>query len=202
MFWEAREAQASTTPSSRFSYVFAGDMNNDGVSGNDLIYIPANTSEMNFATFTTPNGITYTADQQAAAFEQYIQQDAYLREHRGEYARRNGARMPMFNRADLSISQDIFHNIRGQRNGFQIRFDIFNIGNLMNSNWGVSWQQVASTNTNNQTQILTNPGVDAQGRPTYRLATVNNQLVTKSHSRAAFTSDVYQWMMSLRYSFN
>jgi hypothetical protein len=110
--------------------------------------------------------------------------------------------MPMFNRADLSITQDIFHNISGQRNAFQIRFDIFNIGNLLNSDWGVSWQQVASTNTNNQTQILTNPGVDAQGRANYRLATVNNQLVTKSHSRAAFTSDVYQWMLSLRYSFN
>ena len=202
MFWEAREAQASSTPSSRFSYVFAGDMNGDSVSGNDLIFIPSNTSEMNFATFTTPNGITYTADQQATAFEAYIQQDDYLREHRGEYAKRNGARMPMFNRADLSITQDIFHNISGQRNAFQIRFDIFNIGNLLNSDWGVSWQQVASTNTNNQTQILTNPGVDAQGRATYRLATVNNQLVTQSHSRAAFTSDVYQWMLSLRYSFN
>ena len=202
VFWEAREAQASSTPSSRFSYVFAGDMNGDSVSGNDLIYIPRNTSEMNFATFTAPNGVTFTADQQASAFEQYIQQDAYLRDHRGEYAKRNGAKMPMFNRADLSITQNIFRNLRGQRNAFQIRLDFFNIGNLLNSDWGVSWQQVASTNTNNQTQILTNPGVDGQGRPTYRLATVNNQLVTQSHSRAAFTSDVYQWMLSLRYSFN
>jgi hypothetical protein len=202
VFWEAREAQASSTPSSRFSYVFAGDMNGDGVSGNDLIYIPKNTSEMNFSTFTAPNGVTFTADQQAAAFEQYIQQDAYLRDHRGEYAKRNAARMPMFNRADLSITQSIFGNVKGQRNAFQIRLDILNIGNLLNSNWGVSWQQVASTNTNNQTQILTNPGVDSQGRPTYRLAALNNQLVTQSHSRAAFTSDVYQWMLSLRYSFN
>jgi hypothetical protein len=201
LFWEAREAQASSTPSSRFSYVFAGDMNGDGVSGNDLIFIPQNTGEMNFSTFTA-GGVTFTADQQAAAFEAYIQQDDYLREHRGEYAKRNAARMPMFNRADLSISQDIFHNVKGQRNAFQLRVDIFNIGNLLNSDWGVSWQQVASTNTNNQTQILTNPGVDGQGRPTYRLATVNNQLVTKSHSRAAFTADVYQWMLSLRYSFN
>jgi hypothetical protein len=172
------------------------------VSGNDLIFVPRNTGEMNFSTFTAGNGVTFTADQQAAAFEAYIQQDDYLSEHRGEYAKRNAARMPMFNRADLSISQDIFHNVRGQRNAFQLRLDIFNVGNLLNSDWGVSWQQVASTNTNNQTQILTNPGVDAQGRPTYRLATVNNQLVTASHSRSAFTADVYQWMLSLRYSFN
>ena len=34
------------------SYVFAGDMNGDGAVGNDLIYIPQNTSEMNFVAFT------------------------------------------------------------------------------------------------------------------------------------------------------
>jgi hypothetical protein len=201
VFWEARESQASSTPSSRFSYIFASDLNGDGVT-NDLIYIPKNTSEMNFATFTTPNGITYTPDQQAAAFDSFIEQDPYLKKHRGEYAKRNAGIMPMFNRADVSVVQDLFRNIHGQRNGFQIRLDMFNFGNLLNHNWGVSWQQVAAVNTNNQVQILTNPGIDAQSRPTYRLATVNNQLITKSVARSAFTSDVYQLMLSLRYSFN
>ena len=48
-FWEAKPR--STAParlSTNASYVFAGDMNGDGGSGNDLIYIPRNTSEMNF----------------------------------------------------------------------------------------------------------------------------------------------------------
>ncbi|MCM3880226.1 MAG: carboxypeptidase regulatory-like domain-containing protein [Vicinamibacterales bacterium] len=201
VFWEAREAQASSTPSSRFSYIYGGDLNGDGVT-NDLIYIPKDASEMNFSAFTTTTGITYSADQQAAAFEAFIKQDSYLKEHRGEYAKRNAGVMPMFNRADMSISQDFFKNVHDQRNAFQLRLDIFNLGNLLNSGWGVSWQQVASTNTNNQVQILTNPAVDAQGRATYRLATLNNQLITNSVSRSAFTGDVYQWMLSLRYSFN
>ena len=34
------------------SYVFSGDANGDTVSGNDLIYIPRDTSEMNFRTLT------------------------------------------------------------------------------------------------------------------------------------------------------
>ena len=34
------------------SYIFAGDANGDGVSGNDLIYIPRDTSEMNFKPLT------------------------------------------------------------------------------------------------------------------------------------------------------
>jgi hypothetical protein len=201
IFWEARESQASSTPSSRFSYIFAADMNGDGIT-NDLIYIPKDMSEMNFVAFTTPNGIAYTPAQQAAAFDAFIQQDPYLKKHRGQYAQRNAGVMPMLNRADVSIVQDVFRNIHGQRNSFQIRLDMFNFGNLLNRNWGVGWQQTASVNTNNQVQILTNPGVDAQGRPTYRLATVNNQLITKSVARSAFTSDVYQLMLSVRYGFN
>ena len=140
----------------------------DSVSANDLIYIPRNTSEMNFAAFTAA-GRTFSPEEQAAAFEAYINQDAYLREHRGEYAQRNGAVMPMFNSIDLSITQDIFRNQRGARNAFQVRLDIINLGNLLNSDWGVAYRPVAAVNTNQQLQILTNPGVDAQGRATYQI---------------------------------
>ena len=62
-------------------------MNGDGFAGNDLIYIPRDTGEMNFVTFTHTNGRVFTAAEQAAAFEAYIQQDPYLKNHRGEYAR-------------------------------------------------------------------------------------------------------------------
>ena len=200
-FWEARHSFASSTPSSRFSYVFAGDMNGDSVSANDLIYIPRNTSEMNFVPFTA-GARTFTAEEQAAAFERYIDQDPYLREHRGEYAERNAAVMPLLRRVDLSVVQDVFRNVGGKRNTFQLRADFFNFGNLLSHKWGVGWRPVVAVNTNNQAQILTTPGVDAQGRATYRLAVANNQLITKSFERTAFTSDVYQFMISLRYSFN
>jgi outer membrane receptor protein involved in Fe transport len=200
MFWEARESLSSLN-SSRLSYVFAGDANGDSVTANDLIYIPRNTSEMNFAAFTSA-GRTFTADEQATAFERYIAQDAYLSKHRGEYAERNGFNIPMFTRADLSVAQDLFHNVGGQRNAFQLRFDFFNFSNLLNHNWGVSQRPVAALSTNNQLQILTNPGVDAQGRLNYRIALVNNEPITKTFQSSATTSDVYQFMISLRYSFN
>jgi hypothetical protein len=199
LFWEAR--QSTVNASSRMSYVFGGDMNGDGVSNNDLIYIPRDQSEMNFSAFSA-GGRTFTAAAQAAAFDAYIAQDKYLSEHRGEYARRNGAVMPMFNSIDLSISQDVFRNFGGQRNALQIRLDIVNFGNLLNSDWGVAQRPVGAINTNQQLQILTNPGVDAQGRVTYRLATVANELITKTFQSSATTSDVYQLMLSLRYSFN
>ena len=201
MFWETRNSTLNTPSSSRLSYVFAGDMNGDGVAANDLIYIPRNTSEMNFSPFAA-GGRTFTADEQATAFEAYIEQDNYLRKHRGEYAQRNGAVMPIFNSVDLSITQDVFRNLGGQRNGFQVRLDFVNFGNLLNHDWGVSQRPVAAVNTNQQLQILTNPGVDAQGRATYRMGTLNNQLITKTYQTSATTGDVYQFMVSLRYSFN
>jgi hypothetical protein len=199
-FWEARQSTTSIQ-SSVLSYVFAGDMNGDSVSNNDLIYVPKNTSEMNFKALTVGTR-TFTAEEQATAFEQFIQQDPYLSEHRGEYAKRHAAVLPMQRRADLSIVQEVFHNVGGKRNAFQIRADFLNFGNLLNHNWGVGWRPVATVDTNNHVQILTNPGVDAQGRANYNLAVFNNQLVTKSFQKSAFTSDVYQFMLSLRYSFN
>ncbi len=53
------------------SYIFASDANGDGQT-NDLIYIPKDTSEMNFKPLSvTVSGVTksYTAADQAAAFE-------------------------------------------------------------------------------------------------------------------------------------
>ena len=183
-------------------------MNGDGAAGNDLIYIPKNTSEMNFSPFTVGSR-TFTADEQAQAFEAYINQDKYLSKHRGEYATRGGVFYPMMKRMDLSLVQDVFKNIAGKRNAGQFRIDITNFGNLLNQNWGVSQRLVVPVTAANGAQILTNPAVDAQGRATYRLAVANGQLVTKSFqsntllsSNQTSGSDVYQFMLSFRYSFN
>ena len=53
------------------SYVFAGE-NGESISANDLIYVPSNTSEMNFTPLTAGSR-TFTPEEQAAAFEAYIQ---------------------------------------------------------------------------------------------------------------------------------
>jgi hypothetical protein len=180
------------------SYVFSGDMNGDTASGNDLIYIPRDQSEMSFAAFSTGSGAslrTFTAQGQAEAFEQYIQNDPYLREHRGEYAKRNAVFLPMVKRMDLSLVQDVFKTVRGARHGGQIRLDITNFGNLLNSDWGVS-QRIR------QNQILTNAAVNAAGQLTYRMALQNNDLFTQPYQTNAGIADVYVMMLSFRYTFN
>jgi hypothetical protein len=182
------------------SYVFSGDANGDTVSGNDLIYVPRDTSEMNFKPLTV-SGKTYTAADQAAAFEQLINNDNYLSAHRGQYAERNAVFLPMVHRVDLSITQDVFAKIAGHRHTGQVRLDVTNFGNLLNHNWGVGQRLV-------NTQILTSPTADSSGRLTYNLQNLNGNLITTPlqttaniSSIASSPSDVYIMMLSFRYTF-
>ncbi|WP_343486045.1 carboxypeptidase regulatory-like domain-containing protein [Allomuricauda sp. d1] len=115
--------------SGRFNYIYGGDINNDGSSINDLIYIPTS-SELGQMNFSGPG--------QAEAFEAFIQQDDYLSDNRGSYAERYGALAPWRGRWDVKVLQDIKIN---DRNRFQLSLDILNIGNLINSDWGVVERQ-------------------------------------------------------------
>ncbi len=183
------------------SYAFNGDMNGDGASGNDLIYIPRNTGEMNFVrkfvrfSPTPADTAVWTPAEQVAAWEGFINQDPYLKNHRGEYAQRNAIFLPMVARADLSVSQDVSRNIGGKGNSLQIRLDIFNFSNLLSSNWGVSQGFVT-------TRPLTSSGVDAFGAPTYTLANVGHSLISHSFQKNVSTLDVWRMQLGVRYMFN
>jgi hypothetical protein len=193
-FWDAHTNRDLTNS---FSYVFAGDANGDGATSNDLIYIPRNTSEMNFVTFSS-GGTTFTSADQAAAWDAYIAQDKYLRKHRGQYAERNAIFFPMVKRMDLSFAQDLSHNVAGQRHGFQFRIDILNFGNLLNHNWGVGQQQVNGGNS-----PLTNPAVDANGALSYRMRAISGKLLDHTFDQTAdVKSDTYRFQITLKYLFN
>lgn len=184
------------------SYTFAGDLNGDGFN-NDLIYFPRDTSEMNFQTHTVGTGATartFTAAEQAAAWDAFIQQDDYLSQHRGEYARRGSVLLPVVSRTDVAIAQDVFVNLAGRRHSFQVRADILNFGNLLNSDWGVGQRLVTTQPLLVPTAAQGGPA-DAQGRAWYRLRSINNELIGNSLEQSLGSGDVYGVQFSLRYSF-
>ena len=183
----------------RASYVYSADFNGDGGRSNDLIYIPKDKSEMNFQQYTVGT-TTFTVQQQQDAWEAYIQQDKYLKSRRGKYAERNGVVLPMVARLDLSIAQEVYGSIEGQRNSLEIRLDIMNFTNLLNSDWGVSQSM-------NITAPLEPRGVDANGVPIFRLRNIDNQLVgtgklATTFKKNASVFDVYRIQLGLRYNFN
>ena len=205
IFWEGRTIGNA-------SYVVGGDLNNDGGTSNDLIYIPATKAEMNFQQFIVDSqgrpvataGVgtkTFTAAEQADAWEAYILQDKYLSANRGGYAQRGAVIMPMVYRADLSFAQQLFTNIGSKRNTLEFRVDILNVGNLLDSDYGVG-------KTFNSTQLLVVPSAaqggaaSADGRPQYRMRNLGTSLVTETYRATAGVADVWRMQFGLRYIFN
>ena len=182
----------------RFSYAYAGDMNGDRVMNNDLIYVPNNASELTFApiTGTTP----FTPAEQAAAFDAFINQDEYLSTRRGQYAERNGVLFPILHRFDLSVTQEFSIKVGGKRNTIQFRADILNAGNLINNEWGLG-SNFASD------RPLSFVSVDANGVPTYKLATQklsdgSNVLLRDSFVQSKTQFDTWAAQFGIRYIFN
>ena len=109
----------------RFNYTYGGDINGDGSNLNDLLYIPTQT-EIGIMQFSGAG--------QAAAFNDYIEQDDYLSGIRGSYVDRYGALAPWRGRWDVKFLQDIKIV---KNNTLQLSLDILNIGNLISSDWGL-----------------------------------------------------------------
>lgn len=183
----------------RFSYVYSGDFNGDGVVNNDLIFVPNKASDLTFVSLTA-SGKTFSPEEQAAAYDAYINQDDYLKNRRGKYAERNGVLIPMLWRADFSFTQEFFINAGGKRNTLQFRADILNVTNLVNKDWGLS-------NFFINNRLLVSKGVNAQGVPTYTFITTGSGTSTKlldsTYTKgASFGVDTYSIQLGLRYTFN
>ncbi len=205
-FGGATTVTLGTTANSgyKISYVYSNDMNGDG-QNNDLIYVPKTASELSFATVTA-GAKTFTAAEQQAAFDAWISGDKYLSSRRGQYAERNGQALPWLTRFDLSIAQDFFVKVgpKAKRNTITVRFDILNFGNLLNQNWGVGYTPLTST-------PLSLSSVDAQGVPTFKMAT---QTITKADKttevvlaqdrfvRGITLGNTWQGQFTVRYTFN
>ncbi len=99
--------------------------------------------------------------------------------------------------------QDVFTNIGGKRNAGQIRLDITNFGNLLNHDWGVSQRVVV---VDDRRQRRADPDQRRRRRSrdarAYRMAVVNNELVKTTFQTNTALGDVYQFLLSFRYSFN
>ncbi|HEV8506390.1 MAG TPA: hypothetical protein VGQ53_13355, partial [Chitinophagaceae bacterium] len=124
---------------SPYSYVYSNSMINDNgkrFENFDLIYIPTeeDLSKMSFAPITTP--VAYSPQEQKYGLNAFIWSDKYLRKHRGEFAERNGARLPFTHIVDLRIEQDLIVKVNRKPVKVSIIYDVFNFTNMLNKDWG------------------------------------------------------------------
>jgi hypothetical protein len=177
----------------RYSYVYAGDLNGDMIVNNDLLYVPNGPDDIHFGT-VDENGVATPAadaDAQWAALDAFIEQDNYLKERRGQYAERHGAKLPWFYQIDLRLLQDFSFYTGGKKNTFQLSFDILNLPNLLNSNWGV--YHLPRTTT-----PISVTGVDANGVPYMQF----DQSLTESYIDDFSNLSRWQLQIGIRYIFN
>ena len=148
-----------------------------GTSASQLIYIPTDSDleRMNFID-----------EQNKKDFKQFILDDNYLNNHRGEYEERNAIVVPWLNRINFHIAQEFNFNVAGKVNTLEIAADIKNVGNLLYNKWGA--YKILDTN------VILNYSVDGEGNGTYKF--------TKPEWKEyANTWSTWSAVLSLRYKF-
>jgi hypothetical protein len=184
----------SLTSGNRFAYVYGGDINNDGTASNDIMYVPtdAEIDVMNFSPITDVNGVVQNAQVQRVALKWFIEQDDYLKKRRGQYTEKYGAENPWFSQIDLRILQDFNFKAGKSTQTIQFSIDILNLGNMLNSEWGV----VKYSTTSGYYQPLSVVGV-AANVPTFQFDPTPRRTFTASPDL------ISRWQMQfgLRYIF-
>ena len=92
---------------------------------------------MTFIPLLDANGNAQDAATQRGAFKQFINQDKYLSGLRGQYTEKYGGETPWFSQVDMRVLQDFNFKAKNKTQTVQLSFDIVNVGNLLNSEWGV-----------------------------------------------------------------
>jgi hypothetical protein len=162
-----------------------------------LAYIPNREEAINFfQTYLEKDGRTITAEEQAAAFNNYIDGNEYLKTRRGDFTERNKGRTPWNGQSDLHFAQDYLFRTGRQQHTISFTVDILNLTNLLNSNWG--WVYFSPNTYNSTASVGLSPyipGRSAGGYPLYQFRDPGKPYaVNELASR-------WQMQLGLRYSF-
>jgi hypothetical protein len=174
----------------RYSFTYSGDVNGDGQGGNDLIYIPRNKDDIIFEQYGN-----VTVQEQKDKFEKFIEQDDYLKSHRGQIAERFGAINPWYSNIDVKILHEMSFIVGTQKHTFQLSGDILNFANLLSSSWGV--RSVASAAATSPLEFKNKFDV-ATGMPVFNF----KGTATKTYVDDFGLSSRWQIQIGLKYLFN
>ena len=172
---------------SGYSYTYSNDINGDGLSY-DLMYIPRDDSEIKFV-----------SDDDRIAFWNFVEQDDYLKNHKGEYADLYGARAPWVHTFDFKWAHDFDLKIGNTSHKLQLIANIENIGNLLKSSWGVA--KIIPGQSNNMFKILsvTNAKEVKEGaQPIFRMNTDLKTAWDYNHSYG----QCWRLQLGVKYYFN
>ncbi|WP_337376271.1 TonB-dependent receptor [Phocaeicola plebeius] len=133
----------NASPGGRYSlsYDDAKDFNGDGSRGTMLLYIPTDKEleDMNFVdNFDKQGNLIMSKEESREAFRQWILNDDYAKNHRGQFAERNSNLTKWEHEINLHVAQDIFY-LKERGSKIQVTFDVINFANMLNKKWGANY---------------------------------------------------------------
>jgi len=139
-----------------YSYMLANDMNGDGYTY-DALYIPTDKEVAN-------GDFRFASADDQQRFMDYVHANDYLKKHQGEYAEAYSHYSPWVHRIDISYKHDFKVRIAQNVHKLQLSFDVKNVLNFFNNEWGVS--KVMNPDLNSG-RILKYEKTDADGYPVF-----------------------------------
>ena len=173
-----------------YTYMTANDMNGDGYNY-DLIYIPTDEQVAN-------NEFRFVSADDAQRFMDYVHADKYLSKNQGKYAEAYSVYSPWVHRVDFSYKHDFKIKAGNSMNTLQLCFDVKNVLNLFNSNWGVSKYMNPSLG---EGRILKYEGYDKDGYATFSTPSAVNPN-TQVWNKSIGIGQCWYASVGIKYMFN
>jgi hypothetical protein len=186
---------------SSLSYTYAGDLNNDGFNGNDLIFVPANASQIKLVNASAVSGVADTRTQEELwnQLDAFISNNKYLSTRRGQFAERQALVLPWVHRLDLNFTQDVYIKVKDTKHTLRFTADIYNFTNFISKDWGVNQTPTTVTplnfvrlDTDGKTPVFSFPYLDGKNKVPF----------TDSFRDNVGFSSRYQIQLGVRYIFN
>jgi hypothetical protein len=156
------------------------------------MYIPKDDSEIKFAT-----------DEDRIAFWNFVEQDDYLKNHKGEYAEAYGAHPPFVHRFDFRWAHDFNLKIGKTMHKLQLSADFQNIGNLFNSCWGVEKNMASSANGGQILRLKNVSDVKKGAQPIYVMnSNTDGTPITKTWDYNHSYGQCWRLQVGVKYYFN
>lgn len=177
--------------SSNYSYMLTNDMNGDSYAY-DAVYIPTDAQVKN-------GDFRFVSDSDRDRFMAFVHKDKYLSKHQGQYAEAYSVYSPWVHRVDFSYKHDFKVKAGKTTNILQLGFDIKNLLNLFNSNWGV--MKILNPEIGTEARILKYEGADAEGYATFSTPkgiTGNTKTFTPNHA----IGQCWYASIGIKYMFN
>lgn len=184
----------SGSSGSPYSVIYASAPGNIINGSSSLPYIP---------TVTEANSMILDATNRAA-FNAFVDGDDYLKTRRGQYAERNGLRTPWTHGLDMKLMHEFKLSSTNKFKTLQLSLDVFNVLNLLNSDWGhINFVSNTNNYTMNFLQFVKDANGKAPGDPsTGYNPTFNFLQPTNNHYYSADPiNSRWQGQLGIKYNF-